>query len=126
MVHQGSLYIFLTATLGMDEGLGCRLALAYTRFSQNSAFLMLNACHAGFPSCDLFNAYDLKSSLASEGIIVENVTCNPLLLHSAGQVIDFQKKKGDCTDSAGEERREAALDCGEILYCEAGVAFGRF
>lgn len=56
-------------------------------------FLMLNAYHAGFPSCGLFNAYDLKSSLASERIIVENVTCNPLLLHSAGQVIDFQKKK---------------------------------
>lgn len=125
MVHQGRLYIFLTAAPGMDEGLGCRLVLAYIRFSQNSGFLMLKAYHAGFPSCDPFNAYDLKNSLVSERIIVENVTCNPLLLHSAGQVIDFQKKKVDCRAPAGEEQREALLDCGETLDWEAVVAFGR-
>lgn len=34
-------------------------------FSQNSGSLVLNAHHAAFPSCDLLNAYDLKSSLAS-------------------------------------------------------------
>lgn len=45
------------------------------------------------PSRDLLNVYDLKSSSVSERIIMENVTCNPLLLHSAGHVIDFQKKK---------------------------------
>lgn len=28
---------------------------------------------------------------------MENVTCNPLLLHSAGHVIDFQKKKKKVT-----------------------------
>lgn len=39
--------------------------------------------------------YDLKSFLASERIIVENVTCNPLLLHSAGQVIDFRGGGGE-------------------------------
>ena len=93
MVHQGSLYIFLTTALGMDEGLGCRLVLASIRFSQNSGSLMLNAHRAAFPSCDLLNVYDLKSSSVLKRIIVENVTCNPLLLHSAGQVIDFQKKK---------------------------------
>lgn len=54
---------------------------------------MLNTHHSAFPSCDLLNAYDVKSSLASERIIVENVTCNHLLLHSAGQVIDFWGKK---------------------------------
>lgn len=71
MVHQGSLYIFLTTAPGMDEGLECRLALAYIRFSQNSGFLMLNACHTSFPSCDVFNVYDLRSSLALERVIVE-------------------------------------------------------
>jgi len=91
MVHQGNLHIFLTAALGMDEGLGCRLVLARIRFSQNSGSLMLNAHHAAVPSGDLLNAYNLKSSLVSARIIVGNVTCNPLLLHSAGQ-IDFQKK----------------------------------
>lgn len=54
---------------------------------------MLNAHHAALPSCDLLNVYNLKSSSASKRIIVENVTCNPLSLHSAGQVIDSQKKK---------------------------------
>lgn len=127
MVHQGSLYIFLTATLGMDEGLGCRLALAYTRFSQNSGFLMLNACHAGFPSCDLFNAYDLKSSLASEGIIVENVTCNPLLLHSAGQVIDFQKKKKLTVQILlGKSREKLLLAAVKSCAVGLGLHLGRF
>lgn len=70
-----------------------RAALGWIPFSPNSAFLMLNAHHAAVPSCDLLNVYDLKSSSVSERIIMENVTCNPLLPHSAGHVIDFQKKK---------------------------------
>lgn len=70
-----------------------RVVLGCIRFSPNSGFLMLNAHHAAVPSRDLLNAYDLKSSSVSERIIMENVTCNPLLLHSAGHVIDFQKKK---------------------------------
>lgn len=53
----------------------------------------LNTPQAACPSCDLLNACDLESSSVLESIIVENVTCNPLSLHSAGQVIDFQKKK---------------------------------
>lgn len=70
-----------------------RAVLGCVRFSPNSGLLMLNAHHAAVPSCDLLNVYDLKSSSVSERIIMENVTCNPLLLHSAGHVIDFQKKK---------------------------------
>lgn len=54
---------------------------------------MLNAHHAAAPSRDLLNECDLKSSSVSGRIIMENVTCNPLLLHSAGHIIDFQKKK---------------------------------
>lgn len=96
-----------------------RAALGCIRFSPNSGLLMLNAHHAAVPSCDLLNVYDFKSSSVSERIIMGNVTCNPLLLHSAGHVIDFQKKKGDCTDCAGEEQREAALDCSQILGYES-------
>lgn len=70
-----------------------RAALGCIRFSPNSGLLMLNAHHAAVPSCDLLNVYDFKSSSVSERIIMGNVTCNPLLLHSAGHVIDFQKKK---------------------------------
>lgn len=70
---------------------------------------MLNAHHAALPSCDLLNVYNLKSSLASKRIIVENVTCNPLSLHSAGQVIDFQKKKTFTVQILLEKRGEKPL-----------------
>lgn len=70
-----------------------RVVLNCIPFSPNLGFLVLNAHHTAVPSHDLLNVYDLKSSSVSERIIMENVTCNPLSLHSAGHVIDFQKKK---------------------------------
>lgn len=86
-----------------------RAALDCIRFSPNSGFLMLNAHHAAVPSCDLLNAYDLKSSSVSGRIIMENVTCNPLLLHSAGHVIDFQKKKVTVQILPGKSREKLLL-----------------
>lgn len=77
----------------MAEGLRSGLVLVWLFFLKIQVLGCLNTPQAACPSCDLLNACDLESSSVLESVIVENVTCNPLSLHSAGQVIDFQKKK---------------------------------
>lgn len=96
---------------GYGRGVEVRVGAGVAVFLKIQVLGCLNTPQAACPSCDLLNACDLESSSVLESVIVENVTCNPLSLHSAGQVIDFQKKKKKLTVLllGGQEREKLLL-----------------
>lgn len=94
---------------GYGRGVEVRVGAGVAVFLKIQVLGCLNTPQAACPSCDLLNACNLESSSVLESIIVENVTCNPLSLHSAGQVIDFQKKKKLTVLVLGGQEREKLL-----------------
>lgn len=114
---------------GYGRGVEVRVGAGVVVFLKIQVLGCLNACQAACPSCDLLNACDLESSSVLESVIVENLTCNPLSLHSAGQVIDFQKKKKKKLTVlvvGGKEREKLLLSTVKCCLVRLRLRWGRF